>query len=117
MDESERRPGAPSSGGAPRLNKVIRGDAANSASSAEAPQFEKPALRSPPPPGVVRAQESMFGVPLLGLPAVSVPTAPVDGLPMGVQIIGQRFREDMVLDAAQVIEARCAPATPIDPRF
>ena len=66
---------------------------------------------------VVRAQESMFGVPLLGLPAVSVPTAPVDGLPMGVQIIGQRFREDMVLDAAQVIEARCAPATPIDPRF
>jgi len=66
---------------------------------------------------VVRAQESMFGVPLLGLPAVSVPTEPVDGLPMGVQIIGRRFREDMVLDAAQVIEARCPPATPIDPRF
>ncbi len=56
MDESERRPGAPS-GGAPRLNKVIRGDAANSASSAEAPQFEKPALRSPARAGVVGAEE------------------------------------------------------------
>jgi amidase len=58
----------------------------------------------------------MFGVPVLGLPAVSVPTGVAGGLPMGVQIIGRRFREDMVLDAAQVIEARCPPFTPIDPR-
>jgi hypothetical protein len=35
---------------------------------------------------------------------------------MGVQIIGPRFREDLVLDAAEVIEARCPPMTPIDPR-
>jgi amidase len=65
----------------------------------------------------LRAQESMFAVPLLGLPAVSVPTPAVGGLPMGVQFIGARFREDMVLDAAAVVEARCPPATPIDPRF
>ena len=31
---------------------------------------------------------------------------------MGVQLIGPRFREDLVLDAAEVIEARCPPMTP-----
>lgn len=52
MDESERRP--PASGQGPRLNKVIRGDAAG---SAPAPTFEKPALRSPARAGVVGAEE------------------------------------------------------------
>lgn len=65
---------------------------------------------------VLRAQESQFAVPVLGLPAVSVPTGLSAGLPMGVQLIGPRFREDLVLDAAEVIEARCPPMTPIDPR-
>ena len=65
---------------------------------------------------VLRAQEPQFAVPVLGLPAVSVPTGLVDGLPMGVQLIAARFREDLVLDAAEVIEARCPPLTPIDPR-
>ena len=27
-----------------------------------------------------------------------------DGLPVGVQIVGQRFREDLILDACEVIE-------------
>jgi amidase len=65
---------------------------------------------------VLRAQESMFAVPVLGLPALSVPTGLAGALPMGVQLIGPRFREDLVLDAAEVIEARCPPITPIDPR-
>ncbi len=65
---------------------------------------------------VVRAQESQFAVPVLGLPAVSVPTGLAGGLPMGVQLIGPRFREDLVLEAAEVIEARCPPLTPVDPR-
>jgi amidase len=38
-------------------------------------------------------------------------------VPMGVQLIGPRFREDLLLDAAEVIEARCPPMTPIDPRW
>jgi len=65
---------------------------------------------------VLRAQESQFAVPVLGLPAVSVPTGLAGGLPMGVQLIAPRFREDLVLDAAEVIESRCPPMTPIDPR-
>ena len=32
------------------------------------------------------------------------PTGLHDGVPLGVQIIGQRFREDLCLDAAQAIE-------------
>lgn len=64
-----------------------------------------------------RAQESQFAVPLLGLPGVSVPTGVAGGLPMGVQLIGRRFREDTLLDAAQVIESRAGTITPIDPRF
>jgi amidase len=65
---------------------------------------------------VLRAQEPQFAVPLLGLPALSVPTGLAGGLPMGVQLIGPRFREDLLLDAAAAIESRCAPMTPIDPQ-
>lgn len=65
---------------------------------------------------VLRAQESQFAVPVLGLPALSVPTGTAGALPMGVQLIGPRFREDLLLDAAEVIEQRCPPMTPIDPR-
>jgi amidase len=66
---------------------------------------------------VLGAQAPQFMVPLLGLPAISAPTGFAGGLPLGVQIIGARFREDLVMDAAEVIEARFPPATPIDPRF
>jgi amidase len=65
---------------------------------------------------VVAAQWPCVAVPTVGFPAASVPTAVVDGLPIGVQLIGRRFREDTVLDAAEVLEARCGPLTPIEPR-
>jgi amidase len=38
-------------------------------------------------------------------------------LPMGVQIIGPRFREDSCLAAAEAIETRAGAITPIDPRW
>ena len=66
--------------------------------------------------GLLREQGDCLLAPLLGLPAISVPTGLADGLPMGVQLIGARFREDLLLDAAAAIESRCAPMTPIDPR-
>jgi amidase len=63
-----------------------------------------------------RSHVWLFATAFLGLPSVSVPTGVVDGLPMGVQIIGLRFREDMVLDAAQAIEQACGVHTPIHPK-
>jgi len=49
---------------------------------------------------------TLTAVPVLGLPALAVPTGVVDGLPLGVQILGPRFREDLCLAAGEVIEAR-----------
>jgi amidase len=66
---------------------------------------------------VMRAQGTQFMVPLLGLPAISAPAGFVQGLPVGVQLIGARFREDLVMNAAEVIEARHPATTPIDPKF
>lgn len=53
---------------------------------------------------------------LLGLQVVCVPTGTANGLPLGVQVIGDRMREDMCLDAAEAIEARLGRLSPIDPR-
>jgi amidase len=53
---------------------------------------------------------------LLGLPAATVPVGLTDGLPMGVQVIADRFREDRCLRAAQAIEDVCDTITPIEPR-
>jgi amidase len=46
-----------------------------------------------------------YGVNFLGLPAGLVPVDLVDGLPVGVQLIGPRYREDVVLDAMEAVEA------------
>ena len=53
---------------------------------------------------------------LLGLPAACVPTGVANGLPTGAQIIGDLFREDLCLDAAEVVERSVGVLTPIDPR-
>jgi amidase len=53
---------------------------------------------------------------LLGLPAACVATGVANGLPTGVQIIGDLLREDLCLNAAEAIEERVGVLTPIDPR-
>lgn len=65
---------------------------------------------------VMAANWSMMAIPMLGFPALAVPTGVANGLPVGVQLLGRRFREDTVLDAGDVIEARGGVLTPIDPR-
>jgi amidase len=64
---------------------------------------------------VLRAQRLLVADNLLGLPAAAVPTGAAGGVPLGVQVIGPRYREDLCLDAAEAIEAQLGPPTPIDP--
>ena len=51
----------------------------------------------------------------LGLPAAVVPHGTADGLPVGVQVIGDRFTDLRCLDVAAQIEAANDPLFPIDP--
>ncbi|MBM3554482.1 MAG: amidase [Alphaproteobacteria bacterium] len=64
------------------------------------------------------AQRLLVAINHLGLPATAVPVgATKSGIPLGVQVIAGRYREDLTLDAAEVIEAACGLPTPIDPRW
>ena len=54
--------------------------------------------------------------PVLGLPGLSVPLGRYEGLPLGVQIIAARYREDLCLTVGEIIEAHEPISTPIDPR-
>ncbi len=47
-----------------------------------------------------------YGINYLGLPAGFVPVDLVEDLPAGVQIVGRRFREDVILEAMAAIEQR-----------
>ena len=63
---------------------------------------------------VVRMLQFVTPAPLLGLPAIAVPTGLHDGLPVGVQVHADRWRDDWCLDAAEAIEAACGALTPPD---
>jgi amidase len=52
---------------------------------------------------------------LLGIPAVCLPCGVANGLPRGVQIYADRWREDLCLAAADAVEAAMPPLCPIDP--
>lgn len=66
--------------------------------------------------GILRSMRLVVTVNLLGLPAVALPTGVARGLPQGVQLIGDRFREDTCLAAAEAIERKLGSLAPIDPR-
>ncbi len=65
---------------------------------------------------MMAAQHCLLATPVLGYPSVSVPTGLAGGTPVGVQVIAARFREDLCLDAAEIVEAHAPPLVPIDPR-
>jgi len=52
---------------------------------------------------------------VLGLPALALPTGIKDGLPTGIQIYADLWREDLCLQVADIIERDVDTPTPIDP--
>jgi aspartyl-tRNA(Asn)/glutamyl-tRNA(Gln) amidotransferase subunit A len=50
------------------------------------------------------------GVNLAGLPGISLPGGSVDGLPLGVQLIGPRWSEERLLNVAWHVENEAEPA-------
>ncbi len=66
--------------------------------------------------GMAVVQAIYADVDMICLPGCTVSVGADDGLPQGVQLIGGRFREDILLDAAQAIEDRAPVLTPIQPR-
>src|SRR4029453_18709876 len=64
---------------------------------------------------VLECLRSSLLAPLLGLPGLAVPVGSHGKLRTGVQIMAMRNREDLCLDAGEVIEAAEGVVTPIDP--
>jgi amidase len=64
---------------------------------------------------VWRAQLPQIAIPFLQLPGLTVSTGLVGRVPVGVQIVAGRFREDLCLAAGEAIEAGGAPLSPVDP--
>ena len=64
---------------------------------------------------ILHSMRIVVALNLLGLPACAVPVGTVNGLPQGVQLIGDRYREDLCLAAAEAIEERLGVITPIEP--
>jgi amidase len=54
---------------------------------------------------------------VLGLCGLAMPIGYYRGLRTGIQIISPRFREDLALDAAEVIENAQGAVAPVDPRW
>ena len=64
---------------------------------------------------VLEAQLLQTGLPAMSLPGLTVSTGMVGCAPVGVQLIGPRYREDLLIAAGEAIEAGGTPPSPIDP--
>ena len=61
------------------------------------------------------AQLPQIAIPFMGLPALTVSTGLVGRVPVGVQLVSGRYREDLCLLAGEAIEAGGTPPMPVDP--
>jgi amidase len=64
---------------------------------------------------VWRAQLPQIAIPFMGLPGLTVSTGLVGRVPVGVQVVSGRYREDLCLLAGEAIEAGGTPPMPADP--
>ena len=65
----------------------------------------------------MKAQLTQLAIPALGLPALSVFTGFSRTTPVGVQLIGGRFREDILIAAGKDIERSGITPECIDPNW
>jgi amidase len=66
---------------------------------------------------VLNSMRPALIAPLLGLPGLAVPVGRSGALRNGVQIMAMRNREDLCLDAGEVIEAAEGIVKPVDPAY
>jgi amidase len=64
---------------------------------------------------VWHAQLPQIAIPFMGLPGLTVSTGLVGRVPVGVQLVASRYREDLCLAAGEAIEAGGTPSAAIDP--
>ena len=60
---------------------------------------------------VLTALSPVSVVSLLSYPGLSVPTGISEGLPTGIQLVAANFREDLMFEAGEIIEAACRFST------
>jgi amidase len=60
---------------------------------------------------VLAAQRPMIATPFMGLPGLVVTTGMAEGAPVGVQLLADQFREDVLLDAGAVLAPE--PVAPV----
>ena len=65
---------------------------------------------------IMESQLPQLALPTLGLPGLTVSTSLVGKTPVGVQLIGGRYREDVLLAAGAAIERGGTPISPLDPQ-
>jgi amidase len=64
---------------------------------------------------VWKAQLPQIAIPFMGLPGLTVSTGLVGRIPVGVQVVSGRYREDLCFAAGEAIEAGGTPSAAIDP--
>ncbi len=64
---------------------------------------------------VWRAQMTQVGLPFMALPGLTVSTGMNAQVPVGVQLVASRYREDLLLQVGEEIASRGAPPSPVDP--
>ncbi|MBR0869112.1 amidase family protein [Bradyrhizobium tropiciagri] len=64
---------------------------------------------------VWHAQLPQIAIPFMGLPGLVVSTGLVGRIPVGVQLVAARYREDLCLAAGEAVEAGGTPSAAIDP--